>query len=58
MVRIPGFHCCGLDSVPGWGTEIPQAMWCGQKKRFKFKWTLAVQIYDVQGSTVQKVEGK
>ena len=22
-VRIPGFHCCGLGSVPGGGTEIP-----------------------------------
>ena len=25
MVRIPGFHCCGLGSIPGQGTEIPQA---------------------------------
>ena len=22
MVGIPGFHCCGLDSIPGLGTEI------------------------------------
>ena len=23
VFSIPGFHCCGLGSVPGWGTEIP-----------------------------------
>ena len=27
MVRILGFHCCDLGSIPGWGTEIPQAKW-------------------------------
>ena len=26
VVRIPGFHYCGLGSIPGQGTEIPQAM--------------------------------
>ena len=31
VVRIPGFHCCGLGSIPGQGTEILQAA-CGQKK--------------------------
>ena len=31
-VRTLSFHCCGLGSIPGWGTEIPQAMQCGQKK--------------------------
>ena len=35
MVRIPGFHCCGLGSVPGWGTEMLQAAWCGQKNKYK-----------------------
>ena len=25
VVRIPGFHCCVLHSIPGWGPEIPQA---------------------------------
>ena len=25
MVRILGFHCGGLGSIPGQGTEIPQA---------------------------------
>ena len=31
MVTIPDFHCCGLGSIPGQGTEIPQAMTCGRK---------------------------
>ena len=30
-VRIPGFHCHGLGSIPGWGTEILQTAWCDQK---------------------------
>ena len=30
MVRIQHWHCCGLDSVPGGGTEILQAAWHGQ----------------------------
>ena len=32
VVRILGFHCCNLGSVPGWGSEIPQAMQCGKNK--------------------------
>ena len=35
MVRIPGFHCCGPGSIPGRGTEILQAVWCGQKIKIK-----------------------
>ena len=26
------------DSIPGWGTEIAQVSWCGQKKKKKKKW--------------------
>ena len=33
VVRITGFHCRGLGSVPGQGTEIPQAMQHCQKKQ-------------------------
>ena len=33
VVRILGFHCCGLGSIPSWETEIPQAMQLGQKKK-------------------------
>ena len=35
MARAPRFHCCGLGSIPGWGTEIPQAVRHGQKKKKK-----------------------
>ena len=31
QVKIPGFHCRGPGSIPGWGIEIPQATWHGQK---------------------------
>ena len=34
-VKILCFHCWGPGSIPGWGTKIPQAMWCGQKKKKK-----------------------
>ena len=30
MVRTPGFYCHGQGSVPGRGTETPQAMQCDQ----------------------------
>ena len=33
MIGIPGFHCCGLGSVPGRGTEIPQAVQHSQKTK-------------------------
>ena len=32
VIRIQHFHCCIAGSVLGWGTEIPQAAWPGQKK--------------------------
>ena len=35
MVRIWSFHCRGLVSVPGRGTEIPQATQCGKRKKRK-----------------------
>ena len=31
------FTAEGSGSVPGRGTEIPQAVWCGQKKKKKKK---------------------
>ena len=38
-VRIPGFqvHCCDPGSMPGQGTEVPQAAQCGQKKKKKYQ---------------------
>ena len=29
----PGFHCHGRGSIPGQGTEIPQDVQSGQKKK-------------------------
>ena len=36
MVRILGFHCCGLGLILGGGTENPQASWCDQKKKEEY----------------------
>ena len=33
VVRIPGCCCYGLGSIPGWGTETPQAVRHGPKKK-------------------------
>ena len=32
-------HCCGrgTTSIPGWGTKISYAAWCGKKKKSKTK---------------------
>ena len=35
VIRIPGFHCFGPGSIPGLGTEIPQAAEYGKKKKKK-----------------------
>ena len=35
MVWTLGFHCLGLCSIPGWGTEILQALQHNQKKKRK-----------------------
>ena len=32
LVRIWSFHCCGLGSIPGWGTKIPQAILYSKKQ--------------------------
>ena len=33
VVRTWCFHCGVPGSFPGQGTKIPQARWCGQKKK-------------------------
>ena len=33
VVRTQRFHCQGPGSITGWGTKIPQAAWCDQKKK-------------------------
>ena len=35
MVRIPYFHCCGPNSVPGQGADILQSTRRDQKKKKK-----------------------
>ena len=35
VVRIPGFHSRGPGAFPGWGTAIPLAACCRQKKKKK-----------------------
>ena len=32
-VEVCAFTAEGLGSIPGRGTNIPQAAWCGKKKR-------------------------
>ena len=44
-----GSNSSGLGSIPGWGTEIPQATWCGQKKK---EWIIRCSII-TQRNTVQ-----
>ena len=31
MVKNLPSNAGGMDSIPGWGTKIPHALWCGQK---------------------------
>ena len=33
VIRILGFHCRGLDSIPGQRSEIPEASQSDQKKK-------------------------
>ena len=47
LVRILGFHCGGLGSIPGWGTEISQGTWFGGERQNFFsvvKYTWASQV--------------
>ena len=36
-------HCQGLDSIPGQGTNIPQAAWySGKKKKWSYHWPVSL----------------
>ena len=37
VVRTPGFHCRGLGSIPGWGTEKTHKLHSAAKKKKKKK---------------------
>ena len=43
-VRILSFYGHGLDSVPGWGTEILQVVWLLSQKKTKVKMCFIVQL--------------
>ena len=45
VVRILGFHCCGLGSIPGWVTEIPQASGEAKKKKKKKKKKRSISLF-------------
>ena len=32
-LRICTSTAGGTGSIPGWGTKVPHAVWCGQKKK-------------------------
>lgn len=49
VVRIPGFHCRGLGSILGQGTEIPQAAW--PKKRKSKHTSLILAFYSINNWT-------
>ena len=49
VVRIPGCH--GPGSIPGWGTEMPQATWQKKKKCYFYIEILGIRTWPV----VQKI---
>ena len=49
VVRILGFHCRGLGSVLAQGTEILQAVWCGQKKKKRERIKKKKRMYGNKG---------
>ena len=44
-LRFHAFIAGGTSSIPGWGTKIPHAAWCGQKNKNKNKNKLSVIFY-------------
>ena len=49
VVRIPHFHCTGLDAIPNQETEILQAAWYSQKV---LKNLFKMLMLDFHGDTV------
>ena len=53
MLRIPGFYCHGLGSIPSQGTEILKIMLINQEKKKKTKkvgsckepWTWGITLF-------------
>ena len=42
---LGAFTAKGSGSIPGWGTKIPQAMGCGQKKKSSMSCTPELWTY-------------
>ena len=55
MVRIPGFHGRGQGSIPGWGTEVPQATRCGQVKKKSCTYTHLCTFVMIQRDITGKI---
>ena len=47
VVKTQCFHCHSLRSVPGWGTKILQAAWCGQKATTTLRWNSYFATYNL-----------
>ena len=50
MVRTLSFHCKGTGSVPGQGTNIPQATWYGLKRLKKKANQMATRLSGTSAS--------
>ena len=45
MARILGFHCRGLGSIPGWGTESLQTAGWPKKKKKSLGWGEGLKVF-------------
>ena len=54
-LRLGAFTAVGLSSVPGWGTKIPQAVWCSKKKK-KFIFVKNKTMYVYFSYTEQRLK--
>ena len=48
VVQWLGLHAFtaeGVGLIPGWGTKIPQAAWCGQRKKKKKKIYICIHTH-------------
>ena len=54
-LRLGAFTAVALSSVPGWGTKIPQAVWCSQKKK-KFIFVKNKTMYVYFSYTEQRLK--
>ena len=53
VVRTPCFHCWGPGFNPWSGTKIPQAAWCGPKKKSRRKKSANLKIGHLRLSSLE-----